>query len=330
MERNELKKEYLDENTFWHITNKINLENVEKNGLIPSDGNRNGKSVSNEDKEPRVFFSQGLEAVLEQANNLGRIINEQLKRIKITHNGSKGKNAGQRLESLYNNIKKGNFDKNKYLNGGFIDSCNFLFDEDSTISDMFPEGLAPDVDYDKLTYDIYKTLCENFICFKGNLKEGEDYSYKTDYNYDREGKKKLPMTKKNMHAFRGHTILPEKLELMSERDGKPLTVWDTYKKMAEQYRVLHPEKSYLPVDEWDSWTDSKGVVHKLDEIHHERDYLSEFIEREKEEKSIGTNGYSMKDIVSNAIEKGTTKENIKNAEKIEEINKSNNKTIENF
>ena len=74
MKNSELKESYLDENTFWHITSRLNIESIKKNGLVPRNGKRNGKLVSAEDPVSRVFFSQGLEGVLEQANNLAFVL----------------------------------------------------------------------------------------------------------------------------------------------------------------------------------------------------------------------------------------------------------------
>ena len=97
MKNSELKVNYLDENTFWHITSKLNIESIQKNGLVPRDGKRNGKNTSAEDPVPRVFFSQGLEGVLGQANNLAFLMNAVIKNIEKTID--KGENK------VYNNIR---------------------------------------------------------------------------------------------------------------------------------------------------------------------------------------------------------------------------------
>ena len=52
MKKSELKKEYLDGKAFWHITSKLNIDSIEKNGLVPRDGKRNGVNRSPED--PKV------------------------------------------------------------------------------------------------------------------------------------------------------------------------------------------------------------------------------------------------------------------------------------
>ena len=97
MKNSELKVNYLDENTFWHITSKLNIESIQKNGLVPRDGKRNGKNTSAEDPVPRVFFSQGLEGVLAQANNLAFLINEFIKNIEKTDDGDNGKNVKEKI-----------------------------------------------------------------------------------------------------------------------------------------------------------------------------------------------------------------------------------------
>ena len=42
MKNSELSKKCLDENTFWHITSKLNIKSIKKNGLVPHNGKRNG------------------------------------------------------------------------------------------------------------------------------------------------------------------------------------------------------------------------------------------------------------------------------------------------
>ena len=56
MKNSELKENYLDENTFWHITSKLNIESIQRNGLVPHNGERNGKLINPEDPESRVFL----------------------------------------------------------------------------------------------------------------------------------------------------------------------------------------------------------------------------------------------------------------------------------
>ena len=35
-----MKEEYMKEESFWHVTNKKNLESIRENGLIPKDGKK--------------------------------------------------------------------------------------------------------------------------------------------------------------------------------------------------------------------------------------------------------------------------------------------------
>lgn len=91
------KEEYLDDKSFWHITNKLNLKSIAENGLVPRNGKRNGVSKSDEDPISRVFFSYGLKGVLEQANNLAYIVNSRIKNEIIrTKNGDDGKNIKEK------------------------------------------------------------------------------------------------------------------------------------------------------------------------------------------------------------------------------------------
>lgn len=274
MKKSELKKEYLDEKAFWHITNKLNIDSIEKNGLVPRDGKRNGLNKSLEDPVPRVFFSQGLEGVLAQANNLAYLVNNFLNNIERTNNGENGKNTKNKMNEFLN--KGVNSKTEKYENGGFIDIVTFLKE------DIFKNGInekLTEEDMDRITYDITKTIWENDVCLKANLREEIDYSWK-DTNYNAKGTRKTPMTKKNMHAFEGHRINTDLLEIISDKKGKPRTTWDVFKEMSLFYKKEYPNKEYLPVEEWEVRNEEDGKT----EIHHEKDYLSMFIDMEKNER----------------------------------------------
>lgn len=275
MKKSELKKEYLDEKSFWHITSKLNIDSIEKNGLVPRDGNRNGLNKSLEDPVPRVFFSQGLEGVLAQANNLAYLVNNFLNNIERTNNGENGKNTKNKMNEFLN--KGVNSKMEKYENGGFIDIVTFLKE------DIFKNGInekLTEEDIDRITYDITKTIWENDVCLKANLREEIDYSWK-DTNYNAKGTRKTPMTKKNMHAFEGHRINTDLLEIISDKKGKPRTTWDVFKEMSLFYKKEYPNKKYLPVEEWKTGKDKYGEIIYAG---HRKDYLSMFIEMEKSEK----------------------------------------------
>ena len=40
MKNSKIKEEYMKEESFWHVTNKKNLDSIRENGLIPKDGKR--------------------------------------------------------------------------------------------------------------------------------------------------------------------------------------------------------------------------------------------------------------------------------------------------
>lgn len=266
MKKSELKVDYLDENTFWHITSKLNIENIQKNGLVPHNGKRNGKLISPEDPVSRVFFSQGLEGVLGQANNMVSIIDRIVKNIERTNEGDNGKNVKEKMREFLNNEIKEKDTKN----GGFIDTIIFIK------QDIFNNGINKNLneqELNKIIYNIAKTIWENEICLKANIKEDIDYSW-NDTNYSATGDKKRPMTKKNMHTFENHTISSNKIEIITNENGNPRTAWDVFKEMSIFYKKEHPNKQYLPVEEWQ----------ENSEIKHEKDYLSMFMEIEKSER----------------------------------------------
>lgn len=281
MKKSELTEKYMDESTFWHITSRLNIESITENGLVPRDGQRNGKSKSAEDPVPRVFLSQGLEGVLGQANNLAFLLNSFIENIERTSIGENGKDIKKKMQEFINNSVNDKIEKNDNKNGGFIDIANFIRE------DVFKNGIdekLTEQDLDKITYNIVKTIWENDICLKANLEENIDYNWE-DTNYNAKGTKKVQMTKRNMHAFEGHTITPDKIEIITDKNGNPRTTWDVFKEMAIFYKKEHPDKEYLPVEEWQSgFEDENGQIVYTGKINHRKDYLSMFIEMENLEQ----------------------------------------------
>lgn len=281
MRKTELKKEYMDENSFWHITSRLNIESITQHGLVPRDGKRDGESKSAEDPVPRVFFSQGLEGVLGQANNLAFLINSWLDDIKKTSIGDSGKDIKKKMQDFIDNSTNDKIETSEAKNGGFIDIANFIRE------DVFKNGIDENLteqDLDKIIYDIVKTIWENDVCLKANLKESVDYSW-DDVNYNAKGTRKVPMTKKNMHAFEGRTIATDIIEIITDENGNPRTTWDVFKEMAMFYKTEHPDKKWLPVEEWQSgYEDENGQIVYSGEINHRKDYLSMFMEIERLEQ----------------------------------------------
>lgn len=168
----------------------------------------------------------------------------------------------------------------KYENGGFIDIVTFIKE------DIFKNGInekLTEEDIDRITYDITKTIWENDVCLKANLRDKIDYSWE-DHNYNAKGTKKVPMTKKNMHAFEGHIINTDLIEIICDKNGKPRTTWDVFKEMALFYKKEYPNKEYLPVEEWEVCKEENEKIIYTGEIHHRKDYLSMFIDMEKNER----------------------------------------------
>ena len=149
MKNSELSKKCLDENTFWHITSKLNIKSIKKNGLVPHNGKRNGKLISPEDPVARVFFSQGLEGVLGQANNMASIIDRVIENIERKDEGNNGKNVKEKMDEFLNNEIDGKDAKNC----GFIDIITFIKE------DMIKNGINRNLneqDLNKIIYDIAK------------------------------------------------------------------------------------------------------------------------------------------------------------------------------
>ena len=273
MRNSKLKEEYMKEESFWHVTNKKNLESIREKGMVPKDGKREGVLKSEIDPVPRLFFSHGLEAVLWQANNLAYLIdNFCTEQIKVKEDGYNRKELNKEIKKFLEDKENG-----KENTKGFIDIGLFLQEKINS------KGISKSItekDLEMVSYNLTKSLWENSIYIKANLEDGIDYSYEKDFNYIRGGKTK-PMDKANMHTFEGRSIDSEKLEVMSDDEGKPLNSWEVLKQMAEYYKKENPDKEHLPVRVTSrGYTDENGKTVILEDTP-EKDYISIFMDMEK-------------------------------------------------
>ena len=273
MRNSKLKEEYMKEESFWHVTNKKNLESIREKGMVPKDGKRDGVLKSEIDPVPRVFFSHGLEAVLWQANNLAYLIdNFCTEQIKVKEDGYNRKELNKEIKKFLEDKENG-----KENTKGFIDIGLFLQEKINS------KGISKSItekDLEIVSYNLTKSLWENSIYIKANLEDGIDYSYEKDFNYIRGGKTK-PMDKANMHTFEGRSIDSGKLEVMSDDEGKPLNSWEVLKQMAEYYKKENPDKEHLPVRVTSrGYTDENGKTVILEDTP-EKDYISIFMGMEK-------------------------------------------------
>lgn len=273
MRNSKLKEEYMKEESFWHVTNKRNLESIREKGMVPKDGKRDGVLKSEIDPVPRVFFSHGLEAVLWQANNLAYLIdNFCTEQIKVKEDGYNRKELNKEIKKFLEDKENG-----KENTKGFIDIGLFLQEKINS------KGISKSItekDLEMVSYNLTKSLWENSIYIKANLEDGIDYSYEKDFNYIRGGKTK-PMDKANMHTFEGRSIDSGKLEVMSDDEGKPLNSWEVLKQMAEYYKKENPDKEHLPVRVTSrGYTDENGKTVILEDTP-EKDYISIFMDMEK-------------------------------------------------
>ena len=176
--------------------------------------------------------------------------------------------------------EKGEIDSN----GGFLDIVRYIKE------DLREKGMDENVteeEFKELVYDSIQTLWENQVCIKGNIIENEDYSYETDYNYSRGGKEKVKMSKMDMHTFKDRTIDTEKLEVMVDDKGKPMTMFEVYKNMAKYYKKEDQDKR-LPVRVSESYDyNEKTGEWEVIGYNYSEDYITTLTEREKDkEKNI--------------------------------------------
>lgn len=282
MKYSKLKDEYLKEESFWHVTSKGNLKSIEEKGLVPNNGIRNGKVKEVHDIESRVFFSQGIETTLAQGNNMGFHIEDWLRGVPKNKEGLSVKEIKNEIKNFFGRSKLDKSEKGKIdSNGGFLDIVRYIKE------DLKEKGMDENVteeEFKDLVYDSIQTLWENQVCIKGNIIENEDYSYETDYNYSRGGKEKVKMSKMDMHTFKDRIIDTEKLEVIVDDKGKPMTMFEVYKNMAKYYKREDQDKR-LPVRVSESYDynektgEWEGIGYNYSE-----DYITTLTEREKEKE----------------------------------------------
>ena len=279
MKYSKLKDEYLKEESFWHVTSKGNLKSIEEKGLVPNNGIRNGEVKEVHDIEARVFFSQGIETTLAQGNNMGFHIEDWLRGVPKNKEGLSVKEIKNEIKNFFGRSKSDKSEKGEIdSNGGFLDIVRYIKE------DLREKGMDENVteeEFKDLVYDSIQTLWENQVCIKGNIIENEDYSYETDYNYSGGGKEKVKMSKMDMHTFKDRIIDTEKLEVMVDDEGKPMTMFEVYKNMAKYYKKEDPDKR-LPVNPRESYDyNEKTGEWEVIGYNYAEDYITTLTEREK-------------------------------------------------
>lgn len=92
------------------------------------------------------------------------------------------------------------------------------------------------------------------------------------------------MSKMDMHTFKDRTIDTEKLEVMVDDEGKPMTMFEVYKNMAKYYKKENPEKG-IPVRVSESYDyNEKTGEWEVIGYHYSEDYITTLTEKEKEKE----------------------------------------------
>ena len=90
------------------------------------------------------------------------------------------------------------------------------------------------------------------------------------------------MSKMDMHTFKDRIIDTEKLEVMVDDNGKPMTMLEVYKNMAKYYKKEDPDKR-LPVKPRESYAyNEKTGEWEVIGYNYSEDYITTLTEREKE------------------------------------------------
>lgn len=108
-----------------------------------------------------------------------------------------------------------------------------------------------------------------------------------------------------MHTFKDRTIDTEKLEVMVDDEGKPMTMFEVYKNMAKYYKREDPDKR-LPVNSRESYNYNKETGEwEVIGYNYSEDYITTLTEREKEKEEKNYNNYDQK--IEEAVEKFESK-----------------------
>ena len=282
MKYSKLKDEYLKAESFRHVTSKGNLKSIEEKGLVPNNGIRNGEVKEVHDIEARVFFSQGIETTLAQANNMGYHIEDWLRVVPKNKEGLSVDEIRNEIKNFFGRSKSDESEQGEIdSNGGFLDIVRYIKEN---LKEKGMDENVTEEEFKDLVYDSIQTLWENQVCIKGNIIENEDYSYETDYNYSRGGKEKVKMSKMDMHTFKDRIIDTEKLEVMVDDEGKPMNMFEVYKNMAKYYKKEDPDKR-LPVRVSESYDyNEKTGEWEVVGYHYSEDYITTLTEREKDKE----------------------------------------------
>ena len=88
----------------------------------------------------------------------------------------------------------------------------------------------------------------------------------------------------DMHTFKDRIIDTEKLEVMVDDNGKPMTMFEVYKNMAKYYKKEDPDRR-LPVKPRESYNyNEKTGEWEVIGYNYAEDYITTLTEREKEKE----------------------------------------------
>ena len=210
---------------------------------------------------------------------MGNHIEDWLRGVPKNKEGLSVDEIRNEIKNFFGRSKSDKSEKGKIdSNGGFLDIVRYIKE------DLREKGMDENVtekEFKDLVYDSIQTLWENQVCIKGNIIENEDYSYETDYNYSRGGKEKVKMSKMDMHTFKDRIIDTEKLEVMVDDNGNPMTMFEVYKNMAKYYKKENPDKE-MPVRVSESYDyNEKTGEWEVIGYNYSEDYITTLTEREK-------------------------------------------------
>ena len=211
---------------------------------------------------------------------MGFHIEDWLRGVPKNKEGLSVKEIKNEIKNFFGRSKSDKSEKGEIdSNGGFLDIVRYIKE------DLREKGMDENVteeEFKDLVYDSIQTLWENQVCIKGNIIENEDYSYETDYNYSRGGKEKVKMSKMDMHTFKDRTIDTEKLEVMVDDKGKPMTMFEVYKNMAKYYKKEDQDKRlHVRVSESYDYNEKTGEWEVIG-YNYAEDYITTLTERDKE------------------------------------------------
>lgn len=236
----ELSEEQLKQLNF-HCTPIEKMESIDSSGFKADIGD-NGDGEFGNQPNPEVFFSQGLEYVLQMVNRAIRLAMFTIENRSNEHGKQGMKALGiadyyKKVEKDFDNISKENLQ---------IESITPKLKKSfySVVKNMLSNRTYYILDLTGCTRDEYdKKSLEDKMRIDYLLDDYNEEYFKKDEN----GERTIPdpehkVTPNNMHTISGKGVSTEKIHRITKSDGSVLNGFEFAMKMCEKYKQMNPGK----------------------------------------------------------------------------------------